>query len=201
MEKEERRENTEVLSGEEISEEQLLQRLRERSILLNLDLDKEADGDENGENILLSAKEEVIEEELLESEHFLMPMSMDNTNRPAYTGKTKKEIYDYMSVEIKSQNFKKNKSDLMDIEFSREKSKKVEKIKPKEPGERAGLQKETLKEKTKTKKIDFSKADKKRVPKAGLAENWFLMKVETELEEIMDIYHQKKIEDKWKLQL
>lgn len=202
MDTEESSENTEVLSGEETSEEQLLQRLRARSILLNLDLAAEEVVEENEENKLRAGeKAEVREEDSVESGFFLMPMTMDNPNSPASTGKTKKEIYDYMTVDIPSQNFNKDKSNLMDIEFSRKKIKKTAKTKPKDTGLSRSLQDKNSKGMSKIKNTGLNRKDKKRASKAGLAKNLFLIKVETEVEEIMDIYYCKKTEDKWKLQL
>ncbi len=175
-----------VLSEEEISEKELLGQVRERSVLLNSDFFIKCDDEENEkkqEDIILPSKKEkeTSENESQDSELFPMLMSIDNMNRPDKTYKTKKDIYDDMSISLNNRISKKEKNNLMDIEFSRDKSKK--------------------KEKNKTANKNLKITNRNKPTKKSLVENWFEIKTEAEVERIMDIYYCKDIKNKWKLPL
>lgn len=173
------------LLEEEIGEKDLLLQVRERSVLLNSDSFTEPDNEENDKkqenNFISSTKaSETTENESQDSELFPMLMSIDKTNRPANTYKTKKDIYDDMSVDFNKRSPGKDKNDLMNIEFSRGKLKKKEK-------------------KLKTSNKSLNITNRKKPTKAKLVDKWFEIKVIIEAERIMDIYYCKDIKSKWKL--
>lgn len=175
-----------LLSEEEISKRELLRQVQERSVLLNSGFFKECDDEENEKkqesNLIPSKiKEKTTEKESQDSELFPMLMSIDNMNRPAKTYRTKKDIYDDMSVDFNNRITSKEKNDLMNIEFSRDKARKKDKIR------------------TGNKYLNIS--NKKRQTKVSLIKNWFEIKSEDEIERIMDIYYCKDIKNKWKLHL
>jgi len=136
---------------------------------------------------------EISEMDSRDSELFpmLMLMSMDNKKRPADAAKTKKAIYNDISVDLERRDYKNNKKgkeNLMNIEFSQ--NNRANKLKKKK--------------KTKTSKTNLDSFDitgRKPALKRVSVKSWFTIKAEVEAEEIMDIYYCKNITSKWKLPL